>query len=292
MNPALWGGLSALSLGSSDFAARFSSRALGADVVYFSVLCVGSVMLSAWVLVAGATLVWDGSGIWLLIINGVSTAVMTTLLYLALSRGPVSVVAPIVAAYPVLVVAFWVALGAQPSAVQWLALTATIAGAIIVARTGRRLQQGGASEGREFHITLGIAGAACLTHAVMVVAGQSAVPIYGELQTLWLGRLIGLGFMIALFAVRRTVPTAPLGWWPFLIGQGCLDAGGYLFLFAGSHGEGREIAAVTASAFGVVTTVLARFVLRESIAAWQWGGIALVFVGIAVLSAPDHLTSM
>ncbi len=286
MNPALWGALSALSLGSADFAARFSARALGADVVFLAVLAVGSLLLSLWVWLAGPVLVWDLSGAWLLGLNGVATAVMTVLLYAGLARGPVSVVAPIVAAHPVLVLGFWVALGASPTALAWLAMAATIVGVVLVARAGAGVESRYGRDPREFRVTLLIAGGACLTYTVVVVAGQAAVPIYGELQTLWLGRLLGLGFMLVVFAARRKTPIVPRRWWPFLIAQGCLDAGGYLFLFAGSHGEGREVAAVTGSAFGAVTTLLARFVLKEAINRVQWAGIALVFAGILVLSMP------
>ena len=102
---------------------------------------------------------------------------------------------------------------------------------------------------------------------------------------MWLGRWVGILTVLAVFAAKGEAPNLPLRWWPFLLAQGMLDAGGYLFLFAGSRGEGAEIAAVTASAFGAVTVVLARVVLREAMSAPQWAGIALVFAGVAVLTA-------
>jgi len=130
-----------------------------------------------------------------------------------------------------------------------------------------------------------IAVAAAVAYAVLVSAGQAAVPIYGEVQTLWLGRLVSLGSIALLFGARRDRPNLPWRWWPVLLGQGLLDAAGYLFLFAGSHGSNPEIAAVAGSTFGAVTTLLARFVLREAIGALQWGGVVLVFAGVAVLAA-------
>ena len=285
MNPALWGSLSALSLGTSDFAARFTTRAMGADVVYFVVLGTGSLILTAWVFFSDLALVTTLGSSWLLVISGVATALMSMLLYTGLARGPVSVVAPIVAANPVLVILFWVALGAEPTLVQWLAMAGTIVGALVVARCGRTLEDRGTLDSGAFRVTLYIALAACVTHAVMVVAGQAAVPIYGDVQTLWAGRVIGLVFMTLVFVARRTAPRVPMKWWPLLIGQGCLDAGGYLFLFAGSHGDGKEIAAVTGSAFGAVTVLLAWLVLRERISGRQWLGVLLVFICIATLAA-------
>ncbi len=285
MNPAIWGGLSALGLGCADFAARFSSRAIGHGSALLGMLTVGALVLSTWVWLTAPPLVWALGSAWLVALNGAATAVMTLLLYKALARGPVTIVAPIVAGHPVLVVAFWIALGTRPSAVQWAAMAATVAGVIVVARAARRFEEPGTWTRQHLRTTILISLASALAYGVLVVAGQLAAPVYGELQTVWLGRWVGILTVLAVFAAKGEAPNLPLRWWPFLVAQGMLDAGGYLFLFAGSRGEGAEIAAVTASAFGAVTVVLARVVLREAMSAPQWAGIALVFAGVAILTA-------
>jgi drug/metabolite transporter (DMT)-like permease len=282
MNPALWGGLCALSLGGADFIARFSSRAGGAANALLGMLVVGATILSAYVLITGAALVWTRDGLWLLALHGIATAVATLLLYIGLARGPVSIVAPIVASYPALVLALAVVLGARPSLVQWVAIGGTVLGVIVVAAAAR--EAGGATR-RDLSGTIAIAFCAALACAVLFAAGQAAVPSYGELQTLWAGRLIGLATMLLLFAAQRRRPALPLRVWPMVAAQGVLDAAGYLFLFAGSGGEDAAIAAVTASTFGAVTTLLARFILREAVSLRQWLGIALIFTSVAVLSA-------
>ena len=106
----------------------------------------------------------------------------------------------------------------------------------------------------------------------------------GELQTTWIGRLTGLVALLALFAVRRERPRCERSWLPFLLLLGLLDTSGYLALFAGSTGPHPEATAVAASTFGVVTVILARIVLRESITRIQWAAIALVFGGVAALA--------
>jgi len=285
MNPAVWGGLCALGLGGADFVARYTSRAFGAANALLGMLAVGAVVLTAWVWIADPPFVWTASGLWLLAVNGVATTVMTLLLYKALARGPVSIVAPIVASHPVLVVALAVALGSRPSALQWVAMAATLVGVLVVAACARQFEAPGVVSRRDLRVTVSIAVAAAVAYAVLVSAGQAAVPIYGEVQTLWLGRLVSLGSIALLFGARRDRPNLPWRWWPVLLGQGLLDAAGYLFLFAGSHGSNPEIAAVAGSTFGAVTTLLARFVLREAIGALQWGGVVLVFAGVAVLAA-------
>ena len=285
MHPALGGGLSALLLGSADFAGRFTTRAMGAPNALFGVLSVGCVVLTGWVWVAGPALPAGREGWWLLVVSGVFTTVMTLLLYAALARGPISLVAPVVAAHPALVVAFYVALGARPSALEWAGMAVTVAGVVLVARsTDHFLAQPGYSR-RHLRRTLWMATGAALCYVLVVVAGQRAVPIYGDLDTLWLGRLLSLASLLALFAVLRRAPRVPRAWWPVVGAQGLMDTGGYLCLFAASGGPGDGVAAVAASTFGAVTTLLARFVLNETVSGPQWCGIALIVAGVGTLSA-------
>lgn len=285
MNPALWGSLCAVNLGFADFMARFSSRAIGPASALFGMLATGAVVLSVYVYVFQPPLVWTWSGIGFVALNGVATTLMTLLLYLGLARGPVSIVAPIVASHPALVVLLAVLLGARPTALQWIAMAGTLAGALIIAACANNFEEAGKYERSHLRTTVLIASASALSYAVLIAAGQAAVPIYGELQTLWLGRLFSLAALVGFFLIRREGPQMTLRWAPFVAAQGLLDAGGYLFLFAGSTGENAEIAAVTASTFGAITTLLAWAVLRERIRLLQWSGIVLVFTCVALLSA-------
>jgi drug/metabolite transporter (DMT)-like permease len=284
MTPVVGGTLSALGLGTGDFMARFSSRAFGHAEALFGVLLVGSLLLTAWGLVSGSELVWTWRGAHLLALNGIATTTMTLLLYKGLARGPVSVVAAIVAAHPVLVVLIAVVIGARPSLVQWLAMATTIAGTVLVAAAARE------GEGESEHapggirVTIIISLTACLFYAILVSAGQHAVPIYGEFQTLWFSRVISLAALLIWFAGRRTAPRIPRRWWPFVAAQAMLDTGGYFALFAGSAGPNAEIAAVIAATFGGVTILLAWIVLRERIVFMQWVGIAMILAGVVTLS--------
>ena len=268
--------------------ARFGTRALGARSVYLVVLAVGASALTLVVLVSDAPVLWSVPGLALSAVHGLSVVVMSVLLYTALARGPISMVAPIVAAHPVLVLAFAYATGARPEPGQWLAMAVIIAGVVWVARrAGSGSAEGEAKVGggrRALRTTIAIAGGASVAHAAIIISGQAAVPYLGELQTTWVGRLVGLAALLALFAVRRERPRCERSWVPFLVLLGILDTGGYLALFAGSTGPHPEATAVAASTFGVVTVVLARIVLREPITWRQWGAIALVFSGVAALA--------
>jgi len=285
MTPGLWGGLCALSWGTSDFIARFSGRALGHSAVLFGMLLTGSVLLSLWVWLSGAPLQWADQGLWPIGASGVSIMVATLWLYQGLVRGPVSIVAPIVGSYPALIVVFAVVSGTEPSPVEWTAMAATLVGIVLVARSADRFATAGTGSRRQLRGTVSIALASSAAFAVGVFAAQTAVPSYGELQTTWLSRLVSLAALAILLTLRGQRPSIAPRWWPAVGCQGALDSGGYVLLYAGSHGAGGAIAAVAASAFGAVTTLLAWIFLREAIRPVQWLGIALIFVGVGVLSA-------
>lgn len=287
MNPALWGSLTALGWGSADFIARFTGRAMGHEQALFGMLSVSAVVLSLILWQADAPLVLEPGGWWLLLLTGVGIMLATLLLYWALTRGPVSIAAPISASYPVLNVAFAYLLGSRPSPVQWIGIPVVVAGVIAVARASRSFERHQDYTAEELRKTIAISLAASLTFAATVAAGQAAAPIYGELQTVSISRWIGLVVLGGLlFGIRGTPPRIPARWWPVLTAQGMLDGGAYVALFASGHLPRAEIAIVVASAYCAVTAVLARIFLREPVTGTQWLGILLIVAGVAALSTP------
>ena len=64
---------------------------------------------------------------WLLVLAGLAVMVATLLLYWGLARGPVTIVSPIAASYPVFNMALAVLLGLSPSPWQWGAMAAVVA---------------------------------------------------------------------------------------------------------------------------------------------------------------------
>ena len=176
-------------------------------------------------------------------------------------------------------------LGARPSVLQWAGMALTIAGVVLVARSSEHfLSVPGYSRAHLRH-TLLLAGGAALAYVVMVVAGQKAVPVYGDLHTLWLSRVVSLTTLLLAFALLMRRPRLRLRWWPAVVGQGSLETAGYFCLLAASGGAGDGIAAVAASTFGAVTTLLARWLLKEPVSRGQWLGIGLVVLGVGGLSA-------
>jgi len=285
VSPALWGGCAALSWGIADFAARFTGRAMGATSALFGMLLTGSAVLSLWVWVGGLPVAVPGPAPLLVLMTGLGVVAGTWFLYLGYIRGPVSVVSPIVAGYPALVLIVAIVLGARPSAVEWAAMAAVFAGVYLVARGARRFAHLEAYAPGVLGRTILIAAASAIGFAVAIAAGQHAVPLYGDIQTLWLSRLVSLAVLSGLFLIPGQRLSVSFRWLPLIALQGLLDAGGYLAVFAAAADPDAHLAAVVGAGFAIVTTLLARLFLREPIAPMQWTGIALTVGGSALLAS-------
>lgn len=282
MISALLGLASALGLGTADFMARFSARSLGAALTYGAVLLIGAVATTIWVVVAGTEFIWSPYACLIAVLHGIGVSVMCVLLYEGMARGPIAVVAPIVATHPVPVLLVNVLMGLRPSAVQWVAMAAVIVGGILISR--HAIADAEPHEAKANKTTVLIALGACLAYVAIVLTGQEAAPIIGEIQTMWIGRWAGLAFIALVLLVQNVRPRIPVAWWPFVGLQGGLDSLGYLAFLAGASTAAPHVTMVVASAFSVVTVLLARLIIKEQISAMQWAAIALIALGTTALS--------
>jgi drug/metabolite transporter (DMT)-like permease len=287
METVLYGLLSALCLGSADFAARVTSRAIGVGASLLTSLSIACLLISAWLLTSSERLPLAAFLDLRTIAYGAFTTLMTLMLYLGLARGPVSVVATLVAAHPVGVVLYHVASGSSLSAMQGLGIVGAITGGVITGYAAAESGPATQATRRFVTTTVSIAIIASLAYVGMVLAGQATKQAYGALPALRGGKLISLaGLLVAPVALRpRPQPGfAVPRMLPWLALQGALDAGGYFFLFKGTASVGAPVVVVLSATFGAVTCVLARVVLREAIQPLQWFGIILATLSAAALS--------
>lgn len=285
MNAALLGGLTAICWGGADFIARFSGRALGHYSALLGVLVAGSIGLTIYALVIGMPVIWNLSDTWLLALSGITVMLATLLLYEALARGPVSVVAPIAGSYPAFSMLVAVAMGVRPEPQDWIAIAIVMAGVFTVARYagGSEPTHNDPAYNRR---TILIALSAALVFSMVVLTGQESAIVFGELQTTLFGRIIGVAVLIPIIFFRKDASfNLPIRWWPLIALQAALDSTAYVSLFAAGHYPNSVYAAVTASTFGAVTVLLARVFLKENITLPQWAGVIAIFAGAAALSA-------
>jgi drug/metabolite transporter (DMT)-like permease len=284
MNSALLGVVAALSWGLHDFLARFPSRAVGPIPTVLAVTFAGLLVLSAWLLLDGGTIEIVWPSMWLIAVTGVVFALATLSLFSALALGPFSIVAPLAGSYPALAMMFAVAQGTRPSLAQWLAIAAVMGGVVIVSRSGGHYEASGDLPPGKLRIVLGLALLASLGFAIALTSGQAAVPIFGDVQTVWLARCFGLLTIGALYLWQSDKARLPARWLPVLGLMGCLDVAALGTIVAAGNLPDAAFATVVSSAFGAVTVLLARAILKEPIAAVQLVGIVLIFGGVGVLA--------
>ena len=288
MSPVLWGAITALSFGASSFVARIVGRAIGPLPAMLGNFAIGAVVIVLWFVITRDPLLWQLEGVHWLLGVAAGFTIGSLLLYITLSRGPVSVVAPLSASYPVLVIIGALALGIYPSALQWAAMAVALPGVWVVARSGRKAAAEEPSGAGGLPLTVAITLGATLIISCGIFAGSEASEIYGPFQTILAVRVFGLAILLVIVmgAVLSGRPRIrfPMRWWPALVVVGLLDVGAVLALVIATQGEGAAIGSVASSPYAVVTVLLAWLILREPIPRRQWGGILLVIVGVGVLA--------
>lgn len=282
MNSAFWGLAAALAFGTADFCGQFTGRALGPASALLGLMLVGAIALTLSAPTQGMHLAID----WPLALSGTAALVAPLALYRAMTLASLSLVMPIAAGYPALVVPVTLITGTMPGALQWLGMAVIGIGAAVVARTAADDPDVSlAADPVNRRRAVLYAAVANSLFAVALVAGGYAVAKHGASTTLWVGRMLGTGGLVLAFAAFRRAPNLPLRWWPVLLVQGMLDSAAYFFFFQGAKGEDAAIAAVASSAFMVIGVLLGWLFLKEKVSVVCWSGIGLVFSGVALLSA-------
>ncbi|HLQ18826.1 MAG TPA: EamA family transporter, partial [Tabrizicola sp.] len=132
-------------------------------------------------------------------------------------------------------------------------------------------------------VALGWAALSALGFAATFALGQEATRQGSELPAMLIGRGVALAVIIAVAGLRRISlrPASGQAW--ILALMGTFDAVALGLVTAAGSLPRAEYASVTSSLFGVLTVLLAAWLLRERVRAVQWLGIACVFTGIGVL---------
>ena len=284
---ALFGVGAAASWGVGDFTARFIGRAVGVPAGLFGIMLLGSLAVGLYIVVSGEPLVWELSGLWLLVLNGVATMLATFMLFDALTRGPVSLGSPMVSSYPAFAVPMTVVFGARPEPIHWMAMAATLGGIWLVALAVSRIDAGDKPEYTPAVLRRAVLMAigSAFFFAVALLAADEAIGRYGLPLTLLSGRIVGAVVLGGVFLAMRKAPRMPVRAWPLILLLAVADTLGYVFVYTGLSLENGEFAIVTSSAYSVVTILLARIILKEQVVPLQWLGVAIVIAGIGTLSA-------
>ena len=217
---------------------------------------------------------------WMALVSGTFFLMASLGLYGAFQRGPVKLVAPIIASYPVLSLVWALVRGAQISPWQWGAVIAIIVGVSLVAALAQHDDEDNPPAGPTIAFSLIAAAGFAGTFAL----GQYASEISGHLPVTLVTRIMALALLIGAMGALRLPFWA--GWraLPVLALMGIADGIALLCVLAAGGLPDAQYAAVASSSFGLLTILMAWAFLGEKMTPPQWVGCAIAFSGIGYLA--------
>ncbi|MCT4556429.1 MAG: DMT family transporter [Pelagimonas sp.] len=269
--------VAAFAWGFHDLCVRHVSQNTGIIAPLTGVMAFGTLMVAPFSLTTAVQP--DGASLSLALMAGVLYGLAGYALYRAFSIGPVRLVAPIIGAYPVLSVA-WAGIAGQPASLdQWLAVLIIVAGVGFV--VGRSDDPKDPQTPRSPAVLWSLAAA--MGFAAAFATGQAAAADGAEVALLLPTRIAALITILGLALALRQSPIPAVKLAPILLLMGALDALALGVIILAGGAPNPEFASVAASAFGLITVVLAALFLREGMRRDQWSAVVVVFGAIAYL---------
>ena len=277
----LFGLLTALSWGVSDYVATLATRRTGVVTALVSFHVVSTVVLGVAVAASGALDGVTARQLGVLAAFSLVGWAFYLSFYKALSIGPISIVSPIVSGYgAVTVVLAVVGLGESLNAGQTAAVGVSVAGVLLASSDLGQIRQ------IERQQRLGL-----LLALVATVAGGGfvlGISLYSEdlgwLGPIFLGRLFVTGLLLASSArhvnLRELRPGSTLG---LVAGVAILDTAGFVAFNLGVQKAATSVVATAAAPYAVPTIILGVLLLGERPKPPQWVGIGLVIGGLVLL---------
>jgi drug/metabolite transporter (DMT)-like permease len=276
----VFGLLTAVGFGLSDFAVTLASRRVGPLRSLYLIQAVGLVFLLALAAILGDGLPgWSGSWLWMIALGVFDFAGMY-LLYRAFTVGSLSIVSPIAASYAVVTGLIALAAGERPPGLVLLG-TAVLVGGVIVVSRGSGGHRGGA----------GLAGVpeallAALFLGVYFWAMDGLTAEWGWLWPVSINRAVQLicAFAVLAWSGQRVSlkPEAQTGW--LLVAAGVVETAALLSFNLGVERAYTTVTTALGSLYSAVAVVLAWLFLRERLRPAQWVGILTILSGVLLVS--------
>lgn len=284
MLAVLLGVVAAFSWSFHDLIARSMAARIGAFRMAALVMISGGILLSFYVIYDGR--IWQSSwqGLMSGLLLGLAYGLGVGGLFKAFSLGPISLVGPLTAGYPVLTVLWGVVNGLEPTPLQWTCVAAALAGAIIVARSGT--EDGGinAVEPGKMPTLLLFALISVIGYSCSIVLGQRAAVMVGEIEATWLSRATALITILPFMLGERNRTPISRQQWTGIFVMGALDVVGVIAVNASGHLPGKEFAGIGISAYGAIAVILAMIFLKEKVSPGQWLGLGMIVAAVATMS--------
>jgi drug/metabolite transporter (DMT)-like permease len=269
-----------LSWGFADFGAGVGARRLPVFVVA-AISQTAGLLVAATVVLATAESIPSARQIAWAAFAGLVGVVGIAAFYRALAVGTMGIVGPITATAAIVPVAFGLARGERPSAVQGVGVALAVVGVVAASRERLPDESG---RGFGFGVGVGLALVAALCFGGSLVGLARAAPGGSGFAVLVMRLVVVPIVLVAALALKPRLPRSARGW-GLLVGVGALDTGATLLYGLASTRGLLSIVAVLSSLYPIVIVVLARVLLAERIARPQLAGVGVALAGVALISA-------
>lgn len=277
---------SSFAWGVADFVAGLKSRSLPVASVMLVAVVTGLTLAGAVVVARGVAPPATPFVVYAAL-SAVVGSIGLAAFYRGLAVGAMSVVAPIAATGAAVPVAFGLASGERPGAVQVVGAATAIAGVVLAAREEEARPR--AESGRRARRTRLARGAPlALLAAVGLGSFLVAIDAASEGDVGWailVNRLVSLGLLTLAALLLRPRPPADLRDAAPAILVGALDTTANILIAVATTLGLVSLVGVLGSLYPVVTIALARLVLGERIGRVQQVGAATALAGVVLIAA-------
>jgi drug/metabolite transporter (DMT)-like permease len=280
MSALTLGLIAAVMWGFHDVCVRFVSQKTPLMASLLTVLVIGTVFHLGVMGVQQSALFPKASVLGISTLSGVFFLAASLGLYGAFQRGPVKLVSPIIASYPILSIAWAAWNGVSISALQLGAVVLIILGVSLVAA----LSDDSDGDVPPMGKTIAYSILASVGFAGTFALGQMASAQAGELPVTLVTRLVAIALLLIGILTLKLPVWPGRAALPVLSLMGLADGIALLMINSAGHLPDAQYAAVASSMFGLLTIVFAWIFLKERLSTVQWLGCLIAFAGIGYLA--------
>ncbi len=291
MTGILWGLSGAFLIGASDCIARVTAQRISTSVLILIITGLSTALMTGWLIISGNLPAWHTHAWLASALSGILNVAALYFLFLALARGPVAIASPVASSFAVILVILNVFTGQDWTALQLVATLTVFAGVVMLPRQSN--PDGGDYSVAWLQRTALFAFAAAVTIALRMYMAQEATDILGALHGVYLNRLFAMLACLLLICVQLAKHKPLL--WPdkrsttaLIVCQSLLEMAALGAFLTGSLLGGRVTATIGFSAMAAATVIIARVFLGEKIGRWRIAWISVIGTGIvmATLGSP------
>ncbi|MEM8979632.1 MAG: DMT family transporter [Pseudomonadota bacterium] len=280
MNALTLGLIAALCWGIHDICIRFFSQKTPITACIFTVFLSGLAFQTAVTVTTGPYPQLGQDAVLYALAAGLCFVVATFGLFYAFQRGPVRLVAPTIASYPILSITWSAVQGTPVSLAQIAAVLCIIAGVGAMAFLSDTSDDDTPPKG----VTILLAVLAAIGFAGTFALGQRAAELSHEQPSTLLTRVFAFAIILSILLLLRKKLWPGKAALPWLIAMGIADGVALLCVVSAGGLPNAHYAAVSSSLFGMITILLAWLLLKERMTPAQWAGCALAFAGVGYLA--------